>query len=278
MHGRARTRPSIYPAILVVAVGVACAGDDSVATTETSTTTTTASTSSDATSTTGDETNTSDESTATSTGTSTATTSGTSGEETIGETTSGSTTDDTTTSTTGSLPDDIPEPFNQYCVAVFTEAFDPPYAGFSITPGDSFLYVFTINDFHEMKYFGDDGPVSFKFDAAEDNLPFVDNCDGLYYWSVKEYLAVLADVTLYVDKEMTEVACTLTAGTVTPYGAGGGHGPAEYVEGGIVFQFDYFALPDICDGYDTGYAFVPEIVFFDTMEFPLPLDSIYRPV
>lgn len=173
--------------------------------------------------------------------------------------------------------DDIPAPFNEYCAATFTEAFSTDYAGFEIAPGDSFLYVFTINDHHEMKYFGEDGPVSFDITAPVDNLPFTDNCNGLDYWSVDEYLAVLADVTLYVDAEMTQIACELTAGTTTLKQSGGGYGPAQYVDGGIVFQYEFTALPEICAGYDTAFAFVPEVVFFDTQAFPHPLYYISRP-
>jgi hypothetical protein len=171
------------------------------------------------------------------------------------------------------LPDDVPAPFNQYCVATFTEDYEPPY-DFSIQAGESYLYIdATFLDEHEMIYFHEDlGPVTFTIESPEP-LPFTSNCDPLE--SGTSYYAVLADVTIYNDEALSDPACELAAGTIVEPEGGSGFMHVAEVDGGNVYQ--YIFLSPLCPGVEDGYVFVPSVLFFGANAQSFPIHRIKGP-
>ena len=213
-----------------------------------------------------------------STGTSTTSgsTSGSTSDATSGSTsgstdaTSGSTSGSTSGgSTTGSLPGDVPPPWDMYCVATFTADTPALDLDFTFLAGESYLYV---NDTFDptMLYFGDQGPVEISI-AGGDPLPFTTNCDGL--GGAPRHLAIFVNTTIYSDAALTQIACELDAGTVTPAPNGGGFEWVDTIGGVDVYLFSIDVLLDLCPGASETYVAVGTANYFgaDQQVFPIGL-------
>ena len=190
-------------------------------------------------------------------------------------------TEGATDASAGSLPNDIPAQWREYCYVTLSK--DTPGVPYDVIAegGASFLAVAPGGQpplLRNIYLFTDDGPVVQHLSTGPGKeVGVTTNCPDLE--ATTRLYAVLDDVTLYADPALTEVACEMSAGTTVPseLAEGGSGGYAEVREGGLLITIDHLAVAYLCGGLESGYLFLPGFTYGGLNASAYPFGMILAP-
>jgi len=146
-------------------------------------------------------------------------------------------------------------PWDQYCVATFTEEFDvtdsfgdvvlTAQAGDRYLLGDSGFFAAAT-----LVYIAAEGPVELDIEVEDESmLPFTTSCPG----RTLSLVGVFADMPVFSDEALTMPLCTLQAG-LTVNGAGIGYAVAGSDLFTAPYQVTLGALGEHCGGASEGFV------------------------
>lgn len=164
-------------------------------------------------------------------------------------------------------------PWDQYCVATFTEDFDIVDSfgdlALQVQAGDRYL-LGEEGFFGEITlvFVGSTGPVEIEIGGSDEIMPpFTSSCTG----ATELRIGVFADTVVYSDSALTSPLCTLQAGLTVP-GSG-----VDYFVSGSGYQVMLKELAAECGGAAQG--FVDEVSVSTPLigYFGVPFASVLAP-
>lgn len=181
----------------------------------------------------------------------------------------------------------VTPPFEQYCVATFTQdyaSFDAfGELVFTARAGERYLmgsYGHSFGYVAEMLFLTPTGPAAFEveLDDAGGTAPFVTDCVPD---ASAPYYAVFMDVTVYAEASMTTELCTLAAGTVLPVDARQNYGFALETFGSgtepSIYSIFLNAFSAQCGGAEVGYVATPTTEVFGSTTVLVPITDLIGP-
>lgn len=181
----------------------------------------------------------------------------------------------------------VTDAWRDYCVATFTADVDIPSVfgdtAFTAKVGEQYL----LTEFStvagapqvEIAYLTALGLDTYEVPiaAAAGPFPFTTTCA---IDAEVQYYAAFTDVTVYDSAELTNVICTLPAGTAVlrdPTANAGAAAVTMGFSGAQVYSIMMNALADLCGGATDGYVSVPETEVLGTTTWLIPIQIVLKP-
>jgi hypothetical protein len=170
-------------------------------------------------------------------------------------------------------------PWDQHCVATFTEAFDivDSFGDVELTVQAGDRYLLGDSGFFAaatIVYIAAEGPVELDVDVEDESmLPFTTSCPA----RTVSLAGVFVDMPVFSDEALTTPLCTLQAGLTVP---GGGIGYA--IAGGDLFTAPYQVtlggFSEHCGGATEGFVASIDVTIGSASYGGVPFATVLSPV